>query len=50
MSANLSLLRDDARAAGMPTLVELLEYRAAASRRDVVFRFVNGDGREDRTS
>jgi 8-amino-7-oxononanoate synthase len=43
------LLEDDARAAGISTLVELLEYRAARQPADLVFRFVNGDGTEDGT-
>jgi 8-amino-7-oxononanoate synthase len=41
------LLRDDARAAGVQTLVDLLEYRAAVQPTDVVFRFINSDGREE---
>ena len=40
-------LQNDARAAGISTLVELLEYRAARQPHDVVFRFINGDGTED---
>ena len=32
-----------------PTLVELLEYRAALQPADVVFRFVSGDGSEEGT-
>ena len=40
------LLRDDARAAGVQTLVDLLEYRAAIQPSHVVFRFVDGEGRE----
>jgi 8-amino-7-oxononanoate synthase len=41
------LLRDDARAAGVQTLVDLLEYRAAIQPPHVVFRFINSDGREE---
>src|SRR3982074_3444432 len=41
------LLPDDARAAGVQTLVDLLEYRAAIQPTDVVFRFINSDGREE---
>ena len=41
------LLPDDARAAGIATLVELLEYRAERQGDDVVFRFVSGDGSEE---
>jgi 8-amino-7-oxononanoate synthase len=40
------LLRDDARGAGVQTLVDLLEYRAAIQPSHVVFRFIDGDGRE----
>jgi 8-amino-7-oxononanoate synthase len=40
------LLKDDARAAGVQTLVDLLEYRAAIQPSHVVFRFVDGEGRE----
>jgi 8-amino-7-oxononanoate synthase len=40
-------LRDDARASGVSSLVELLDYRAAGKPDDVVFRFINGDGTED---
>ena len=43
------LLRDDARAAGVQTLVDLLEYRAERQPADVVFRFINSDGREEDT-
>ena len=43
------LLRDDARAAGVQTLVDLLEYRADRQPADVVFRFINSDGREEDT-
>ena len=41
------LLPDDARAAGVQTLVDLLEYRAATQPSHVVFRFINSDGREE---
>jgi len=41
------LLQDDARSAGIATLVELLEYRAERQGDDVVFRFVSGDGSEE---
>jgi 8-amino-7-oxononanoate synthase len=41
------LLQDDARGAGIATLVELLEYRAERQGDDVVFRFVSGDGSEE---
>ena len=41
------LLPDDARAAGVQTLVDLLEYRAARQPSHSVFRFLNGDGREE---
>ena len=41
------LLPDDARAAGVRTLVDLLEYRAGIQPPHVVFRFINGDGREE---
>ena len=41
------LLPDDARAAGVQTLVDLLEYRAARQPSHIVFRFINGDGREE---
>jgi 8-amino-7-oxononanoate synthase len=40
-------LADDARAAGVQTLVDLLEYRAAHQPTHTVFRFINGDGGED---
>jgi 8-amino-7-oxononanoate synthase len=43
------LLTDDARAAGISTLVELLEFRAERQPDDTVFRFVSGDGIEDGT-
>src|SRR5688572_23933598 len=41
------LLRDDARTAGIATLVELLDHRVARQGDDVVFRFVSGDGTEE---
>jgi 8-amino-7-oxononanoate synthase len=41
------LLPDDARAAGVQTLVDLLDYRAAIQPSHTVFRFMNGDGAED---
>ena len=40
-------LHDDARAQGIATLVELVAYRAARQRDDVVLRFVSGDGVEE---
>ena len=40
------LLQDDARAAGVQTLVDLLEYRAAIQPSHVVFRFIDSEGRE----
>jgi 8-amino-7-oxononanoate synthase len=43
------LLDDDAQAAGIRTLVELLDYRAERQPHDVVFRFLGGDGAEDGT-
>ncbi len=43
------LLPDDARAAGVQTLVDLLEYRAARQPSHVVFRFLNSDAREEGT-
>jgi 8-amino-7-oxononanoate synthase len=46
---SIELLSDDARAAGVRTLVGLLEYRAATQPDDVVFRFVNSEGQEDGT-
>lgn len=41
------LLPDDARAAGVQTLVDLLEYRAATQPAHTVFRFLNSDGRDE---
>jgi 8-amino-7-oxononanoate synthase len=41
------LVRDDARAAKVATLVDLLEYRAARQPSDTVFRFISSDGREE---
>jgi 8-amino-7-oxononanoate synthase len=41
------LLRDDARLAGVQTLVDLVDYRAAQQPGHTVFRFINSDGRED---
>jgi 8-amino-7-oxononanoate synthase len=41
------LLRDDARIAGVQTLVDLLEYRTARQPEHTVFRFINSDGCED---
>jgi 8-amino-7-oxononanoate synthase len=43
------LLRDDARDAGVQTLVDLLEYRASRQPSDTVFRFINSDGGEEAT-
>lgn len=40
-------LNDDALAAGVQTLVDLLEYRAERQPAHAVFRFLNSDGRED---
>jgi len=40
-------LQDDARRAGITTLVELLDHRAVRQGDDVVFRFVSGDGTEE---
>jgi 8-amino-7-oxononanoate synthase len=37
-------LTDDARAAGVQTLVDLLEYRAGQQPTDIVFRFISGTG------
>ena len=48
MSTN-ELLQDDARSAGIATLVELLDHRAERQGDDVVFRFVSGDGSEEGT-
>nr|MBA3672366.1 AMP-binding protein [Gemmatimonadaceae bacterium] len=42
-------LPDDVRARGIRTLVELLAYRAESQADDVVFRFINGEGKEDGT-
>ena len=44
-----AILRDDAGAAGVRTLVALLEYRAHQQPQHVVFRFLNGDGSEEGT-
>ena len=41
------LLLDDARAARVQTLVDLLEYRARIQPSHTVFRFINGEGREE---
>ncbi len=41
------LLPDDARRAGVQTLVDVLEYRAGRQPLDVVFRSLQGDGVED---
>lgn len=41
------LLPDDARRAGVQTLVDVLEYRAGRQPLDSVFRYLQGDGRED---
>ena len=41
------LLRDDARTAGIATLVELLDHRVARQGDELVFRFVSGDGTEE---
>ncbi|MDB4887136.1 MAG: 8-amino-7-oxononanoate synthase [Gemmatimonadetes bacterium] len=46
MSVN-DRLTDDARAAGVQTLVDLLEYRAARQPAHSVFRFINSDGRDE---
>ncbi len=43
------LLRDDARAAGVRTLVELLEHRAATHAGRSAFRFLSSDGQEEAT-
>ena len=45
--STFELLQDDARRAGIASLVELLEYRAERQGDDVVFRFVSGDGTEE---
>ena len=42
-------LDDDALAAGIETLVDLLDYRAERQPHEVVFRFLGGDGAEDGT-
>jgi 8-amino-7-oxononanoate synthase len=42
-----NLLRDDARDAGVQTLVDLLDYRAVQQPDHIVFRFINSDGRDD---
>jgi 8-amino-7-oxononanoate synthase len=44
-----TLLPDDARAAGVQTLVDLLEFRAARQPSHTVFRYLNGDGTEEGT-
>ena len=44
---NADLLNDDVRAAGVSTLVEMLEYRAGRQPDEIVFRFVSGEGVED---
>src|SRR4051812_44678546 len=43
------LLRDDAKAAGVQTLVDLLEYRAQRQPLQVAFRYLQGDGAEKAT-
>jgi 8-amino-7-oxononanoate synthase len=40
-------LPDDARAAGLQTLVDLVEYRGSLQPSHTVFRFINSDGREE---
>ena len=40
-------LADDAKGAGVQTLVDLLEYRAARQPRHAVFRFINGEARDE---
>ncbi|MEO7359695.1 MAG: aminotransferase class I/II-fold pyridoxal phosphate-dependent enzyme, partial [Gemmatimonadaceae bacterium] len=40
------LLRDDARAAGVQTFVDVLEYRARQQSTQVAFRYLQGDGVE----
>jgi 8-amino-7-oxononanoate synthase len=42
-----TLLPDDARAAGVQTLVDLLDYRAVKQPAHTVFRYLNGDGSEE---
>jgi 8-amino-7-oxononanoate synthase len=42
-----NLLRDDARDAGVQTLVDLLDYRAGQQPDHIVFRFISSDGREE---
>lgn len=43
------LLPDDARAAGVQTLVDVLEYRAHRQATQIAFRFLQGDGVEKAT-
>ncbi len=40
------LLADDARAAGVQTFVDVLDYRAARQPNEAIFRFVQSDGQE----
>ena len=40
-------LQDDARAAGVQTLVDLLEYRASRQPSHAVFRFISSEGRDE---